>query len=141
MPIAFWRDEYNTGNSLIDSQHQNLFEIINRLHDAMLEGHGHDVISETLDEMAHYTITHFRDEETLMLEYDYPNYPPHKLKHDTLIKEVKALQIEFKKPAHQGLTIKVSRFLTNWLIHHIKGEDQKFMAFLKDHHTKSQLES
>lgn len=131
MPIAFWRDEYNTGNQLIDSQHQHLFEVINRLHDSMLAGHGEDVVSQTLDELAEYTLTHFRDEEVLMVEYDYPNYEIHRLKHDGLLTEVKQLQTQLKAVDHHRLSIEVSQFLTNWIIHHMKEEDQKFMAFLR----------
>jgi hemerythrin len=59
MPIAYWRDEYCTGNAEIDEQHQKLFKIINNLHDAMLQGHGKEVLKNTLDELIFYTIDHF----------------------------------------------------------------------------------
>jgi len=66
MPIAFWRDEYCTGDPIIDRQHQELFRIVNKLHDAMLEGHGSDVLGSTLDELTTYTNEHFDYEESRM---------------------------------------------------------------------------
>jgi len=49
MPIAFWRDEYVTGVQSIDQQHQFLFNLINTLHEVMVQGHGHDVLLETIN--------------------------------------------------------------------------------------------
>lgn len=130
MPIAFWRDEYCTGDAVIDQQHQYLFSIVNKLHDAMLEGHGSDVLKQTLDELVSYTIEHFRMEEKRMFERRYPDYEKHKQQHDNLKQEVQQLR---DKQRHQAkfLSIEVSKFLTSWLIHHIKGEDKKMIEFFK----------
>ena len=136
MPIAFWRNDYNTGNALIDSQHQRLFDTVNRLYDAMQEGHGQDILSEILDEMAAYTKEHFRDEEDLMLKHNYPHYEDHKLKHQSLIQELNVLRHKFHTP---DLTKEVSRFLTGWLIHHIKDEDKQYIAFFKEPNNSQNL--
>ncbi len=130
MPIAFWRDEYRTGYTKVDDQHIHLFEIVNRLHDAMLEGHGWDVLKETLDELVHYTLEHFQMEEMLMEITNYPSYTEHKAKHEQLKLQVTEL-MEKLSQHKQFLTVEVSHFLTDWLIHHIKGEDQKMIKFLK----------
>jgi hemerythrin len=60
MPLAYWRDEYRTGNSLVNDQHQHLFKVINQLHDAMLAGHGRDVLKKTLRSLTTYTLQHFK---------------------------------------------------------------------------------
>ena len=134
MPIAFWRDEYCTGDFLIDSQHQYLFQIINRLHDSMLQGHGRDVLNQTLNELVKYTIEHFHDEERIMRQNHYPRYAEHKQKHDELTQQVKALQIKQHQHKDQFLAVGVSHFLTEWLIHHIKGEDQQMIKFFQQLH-------
>lgn len=130
MPIAFWRDEYCTGNPMVDAQHRHLFVIVNKLHDAMLEGHGADVLTQTLDELVHYTVEHFRDEEKLMRDNNYPEYAKHKEMHESITKDVLAL-LEKQKQHKQFLSIEVSKFLTSWLIHHIKGEDKRMIAFFR----------
>lgn len=138
MPIAFWRDEYVTGEPEIDVQHQNLFTIINELHDAMTSGKGQDVLGETLDKLVIYTSEHFVTEEALMEKYEYPDIILHKEKHQQLKEDVLTLQKSFKEN-EKFLTVKVSQFMTDWLIHHIKGDDLKVMKFIKenrDHHQK-----
>ena len=131
MKIAFWRSEYETGFSPVDQQHQHLFEIINRLHEAMLTGHGRGVLEETLDEMIHYTIEHFATEEKLMLQTNYPFYAEHKEIHDQLTQEVK--EIGEKVANHEHLvTVELSHFLTQWLIHHIRGQDLKMIRFYRE---------
>ncbi len=131
MPIAYWRDEYKTGNDVLDDQHKHLFKIVNTLHDAMLEGHGRDVLQKTLDELIAYTIEHFRIEEKLMESSHYPDYEEHKAKHDDLKSQVTVL-LEKMKQQNNFLSIEVSKFLTNWLIHHIMGSDQKMIKFFKE---------
>ncbi len=54
--FAKWLDEYTTGNHKVDQQHQHLFEIVNKLHDAMKLGHGKEVLKETFDELIKYTV-------------------------------------------------------------------------------------
>lgn len=78
MPIAKWDDSYRTGHVLVDRQHQELFRMVNELHDAIIEGKGNDVLAPTLKKLAKYTVEHFRDEEVLMASINYPMLVPHK---------------------------------------------------------------
>ncbi len=130
MPLAYWRDEYRTGNSLVDDQHQKLFQIVNLLHDAMLQGHGRDVLGKTLRNLAYYTLEHFKAEEKLMRAHAYPLYEEHKGRHEELKTKVLKLIANFEESSF--LAIEVSHFLTEWLIHHIKGEDQKMIRYLRE---------
>ncbi|AFZ44458.1 hemerythrin-like metal-binding protein [Halothece sp. PCC 7418] len=131
MKIAFWRSEYETGFDTVDQQHQHLFDIINRLHEAMSSGHGREVIEETLEEMINYTIEHFSTEEKLMIKAHYPLYKEHKQIHDQLTQEVQEIAEKVAQREHL-ITVEVSHFLTQWLIHHIKGEDLKMIRFLRE---------
>lgn len=130
MPLAYWRDEYRTGNSLVDDQHQQLFKIVNLLHDAMLQGHGRDVVKKTLNNLTHYTLEHFKTEEQLMLTHAYPHYEEHKGRHEELKAKVLTLIANFEESS--SVAIEVSHFLTDWLIHHIKGEDQKMIRYMRE---------
>ncbi|BAQ61235.1 transcription accessory protein [Geminocystis sp. NIES-3708] len=140
MPIAFWRQEYITGEKIIDMQHQYLFSLINELHDAMIEGKGQEIVGKILDQLVLYTVEHFATEEELMLQYEYPNYLSHKEKHDALKEQVLTLQEKWKNK-EEFLTVKVSQFLTDWLIHHIKGEDLNVISHIKNNSYKYQKRS
>ena len=130
MTIAYWKDEYQTGNEQIDEQHQHLFAIINNLHNAMLAGHGREMIKTTLDDLIDYTVEHFLVEQVVMIKYDYPDYQKHKQAHDELTAKVKLLA---QKVEEQDVNInrEVLHFLNEWLVHHIRGNDQPLIKFLK----------
>ncbi|MEY2979256.1 MAG: bacteriohemerythrin [Prochlorotrichaceae cyanobacterium] len=130
MPIAFWREDYRTGNELVDQQHLHLFDLVNALHDAMLAGEGKDLLAKTLDELAQYTHEHFSTEEALMLERHYPDYAEHKEQHVILAGQVVDLVHKYQS-GEIAIGIELSQFLTDWLIHHIKGEDLKLFRYLR----------
>lgn len=136
MAFAAWKEEYITGNIAIDAQHKRLFEIINILHQAMLEGHTKDVIKKTLDDLLQYTIEHFTNEEMLMLYNRYPNYREHKKMHDYLTNKLKKLSLKFADKNH-SINLELLHFLNEWLAHHIKGEDKKYMKFLREKELKT----
>lgn len=131
MPIAFWRDEYVTGIDIIDQQHQSLFTLINTLHEAMVQGHGHDVLLETVNKLVIYVKEHFETEEKVMEQYQYPGLQEHRELHQKLTQDVLDFKAKMEKK-EPFLTVEVSRFLTEWLIHHIKGEDLKMINYLQE---------
>lgn len=129
--FAKWTPEYYTGNKKVDEEHQKLFEIVNKLHDAMKKGHGKDVLKQTLDELIKYTIQHFTDEEFFMLSKRYPRYKEHKKIHKDLTDKVKDLRAKFVS-GDVNMNIELLHFLNQWLAHHIKGEDFKLFQYLKE---------
>ncbi len=129
--IAHWRPEYETGYAIIDDQHQSLFHAINALHSAMLAGRAEDLLDRTLKSLRNYTTIHFETEEQFMLQYGYSGYAEHKTKHDALRQQVDELYQQMKQQSAAKLAITVSHFLTDWLINHIKSEDQKLITFLR----------
>lgn len=128
--IAHWQPQYETGFTLIDDQHKTLFYAINALNSAMLVGRGAELLEKTLRILSNYTTIHFETEEEYMLKYDYPNYLEHKEKHKMLRQKVEEFTQQKNQVNRSQLTIELSRFLTNWLIEHIKGDDKKMIDFL-----------
>jgi hemerythrin len=130
MPIAYWQDTYDTGNTQVDEQHQQLFTMVNSLHDAVVAGENFQIIKEILDRLASHTVAHFQTEEDLMIAVNYPEYDRHKQTHDRLTAKVVSLIQNYSN--HDGaVTTEITQFLTEWLGHHIKGEDQKMIQFLQ----------
>ena len=95
-PIAFWQQEYNTGNLQVDGQHQQLFEIVNALHDAVVTRKNVYTMQELLEALANHTTEHFQTEEALMMRVDYPDYDRHKQTHDCLLSKVDNLLLKFR---------------------------------------------
>jgi len=130
MDIAKWNKSYETGNKVVDAQHQQLFRMVNALHAAILENRSKDLLMPTLEKLANYTIEHFHSEEALMAEVNYPALAVHKWKHEDLTHEVEELVGKYKS-GQVVLTVTLSNFLANWLQHHIKEDDMDLVRYLQ----------
>jgi hemerythrin len=120
-----WSDELSVGIQEIDEQHKMLVELLNELHEAVLERRGRDACGEILDRLAEYTRIHFAVEESLMRILDYPDYEKHKEEHELLIDQV----IELQKKFHAGglnISLDLLRFLKGWLGDHIVKSDSHY---------------
>ena len=114
-----------TGNAAIDSQHKELINAVNNLLEACAKGMGRAEIQSTVKFLA--------DEEKLQKQYNYPGYANHKKLHDDFKTEVNAIIDDYVKDgATVALTFKINTKVAAWLINHIKGEDKKVAAFIKN---------
>ena len=123
-----WKDEYAVKVRLIDQQHKKLFDLLNKLYDAMRAQQGKEVLHNVLSELVRYTEDHFTTEERLMTQHGYPPLNSHKLEHQMLTKKV----LDFEREVAGGRTsvsIEVMTFLKQWLEHHILGTDKQYSAF------------
>jgi hemerythrin len=130
MPFFAWNSTLEVGIKLVDTQHKVLVDLINRLHDAMKEGRGKEVLGPILAELVTYTNTHFKAEEELMVKSKYPDFAAHKKIHDDLKQQVQDLQKKFES-GNTLMTIDVMTFLKDWLSKHIQGIDKKYVPQMK----------
>jgi len=132
MATFAWNESYSVRVAQFDAQHRKLFELVNRLADAMRVGKGNDVIREVVDELAVYTRTHFLQEEVAMQQTKYPGYEAHHAQHSQLLAEVE----KFKGALMGGgkpNVVGVLNFLRLWLVEHIQKSDQAYSAHLNAH--------
>ena len=80
-----------TGNEMIDTQHKELIDKINKLLDSCETSKEKVVAVKTLDYLADYTEFHFGEEEKLQESINYPAIAEHKKEHDKLRAVVKDL--------------------------------------------------
>lgn len=132
---AEFDDSLVTGNEMIDSQHKELIDKINKLLDSCETGKDKLVAIKTLDFLADYTEFHFSEEEKLQEAIEYPGITEHKLEHDKLRTVVKELyeMLEEEEGPTDAFVEQVNRNVIEWLYRHIKGFDRsvaeyKFMA-------------
>lgn len=74
MAKMVWKDEYSVGNKMLDTQHQQLLDLVNRLD-------GNEALDRVLEDLAHYADAHFRDEESLLEAVSYPDLDQHRTQH------------------------------------------------------------
>ena len=130
MPLIEWSNSFSVNNTIIDNQHHKLFDYLNELSDAMAVGKSNEVIEKVLDSLISYTATHFKYEEDLFEKYNYPNTESHIKTHTEFVNKV----VQFKQDFMDGkalLSVKIMRFLTDWLMQHINGTDKKYVDFFE----------
>jgi hemerythrin len=130
MGFIDWKEEYATGVSVVDAQHQCMFELINALHDAMREGQTKVIIGTVLDDLVAYTKVHFHDEEVLMEQYGFAGWRRHTKEHQAFASEIEDASQRYLlgRPIN---TVDLITRLKQWLTSHILGTDQEFGPFLR----------
>lgn len=135
MSMFKWNENYSVGVVEIDEQHKGLVRNLNELFDAMSVGKANNVLGGILDKLIRYAQVHFATEEKYFDEFDYEFSDEHKDEHQRFAEEV----LEFKKSFDAGsivMSLEVYRFLKDWLINHMLGEDQKYKTCFLEHGLK-----
>ena len=73
--------ELETGNSIIDGEHRELFRAVNSLMDACGKGQGRAALDPTIKFLLDYVDKHFAHEEQLQARSNYPGITAHKQFH------------------------------------------------------------
>lgn len=136
MGIAKFTDDFRTGDAKVDTQHEALFEMVNTLHDAIMQKRAKEAVMPTLEKLAQYTVEHFATEEKLMQAVGYPDYAAHKKAHEGLLAKATEI-IEGYKSGKITLPMTLSRFLADWLRQHIKGTDKQMIKWVKQNSNKA----
>jgi len=127
-----WRDSYSIGVEMVDKQHKELFDAINRLLDSCAQGKGSEEVINVVNFLTEYVVKHFSSEENLQKRYGYPQYDEHKKMHDNFVKDVENIKKEIEMHGvSQKTVITVNRKIVDWLTGHITSVDRKLGEFLK----------
>ena len=115
----------------IDSQHEELIGLVNRLHEALVGGADKAVRDSLLSQLSKDTRSHCAYEEGLMRRYGYPGYQAHKSEHDRLTQNLADLIARYRN-GELVLSIAVVMELKCWATIHIEKSDILLGAFLSD---------
>lgn len=121
-----WRDEYNIGIDNIDSEHKQLFSIINKL--LVMAKKGKDtewICNEGIKFFRSHTDTHFKNEEAYMASINYDRLDEHKMIHKSF-KEYTLPTLEKELERTNFSKTSLDHFLgvcAGWLIGHTLTDD------------------
>lgn len=133
MPLVEWTEALSVKSHLLDADHKRLVELINKLYDAS-QGDSHEAVVATIVQLIEFTKTHFIHEETLMRKTAYPQFIPHKIEHDRLIKQLEDFHARFAA-GQVALSNESVVFLRTWLCEHITTIDIYLGEWLAKHAT------
>lgn len=121
MRTLVWDSSLNTGHEAIDSQHEKLVELINRLASVWASPEREGSVMQAITDMYLYANEHFREEEALMAASGYPGLAAHQAMHREFVERAHSFadaSLAGKVPFEEMLG-----FLFGWLANHIIHED------------------
>ncbi len=124
--------DLETGNSLIDREHRELFAAINDLMDACSKGKGRDRIADTTRFLNDYVSKHFRDEEQLQIQSKYPTYSMHRQFHEKYKMDLAQVGNELNTAGPTLAVLNKLNHVVGVLITHIRIEDKKLAVHVKN---------
>lgn len=123
-----WGERFSVGVAVLDEQHKELIRMLNCLIDHPRAGADSEPMVDVLEKMTQYAAYHFRTEEQLFSEYEYPQYAAHNAEHTEF--KTKAARFCMEAIARKnGLAGEVLHYLRAWLMNHILVSDMKYKPF------------
>lgn len=133
MKLLEWTPDLNTGIEIIDEQHMQIINLINKLHEARMNN---DVkqVAEVLEGTIDYTEFHFAFEEQMLKDAGYEFVLGHKRVHELFIRRVMEYYERFQ--AGQPIAEQLEGLLSRWLLGHIKREDMAYAEVVRAYLSK-----
>jgi hemerythrin len=125
-----WSPQFSVNIKIIDVQHRELVNILNRLCSEVTKREGNKAIAEILDALMSYTQTHFVLEESLMRQAKFEDYEEHKLEHKKLIEQFDQL-CKRHLLEETPIYFEILSFLKTWLKGHLLDEVKKYRTALQ----------
>lgn len=132
MKVVFDESLY-TGNELIDGEHKELIDRVNKLVESCETGKEKVTAVKTLDFLMDYTEFHFADEEKLQEKEGYDKLAQHKEQHDGFKESVEELRqmLEEEEGPTDAFVEAVNKNISQWLVNHIQTWDKAVAAFIR----------
>jgi diguanylate cyclase (GGDEF)-like protein/hemerythrin-like metal-binding protein len=133
MQLFQWDSSFLTGSDLVDGQHEQLVNLINRFGKLLSDGSSNPrIIENVCVELIEYTNKHFTEEERLMVSVglDKRHLLQHHKQHEDLISQIDPMrQLVLVGDLAAGKYM--FEFLANWLVFHILGTDMLMSRQIK----------
>ena len=130
-----WDESLIIGNKEIDDDHKKLIDMVGLVEQALESDVEPDELTRILHDLDNFTVEHFRREERIMQQINYPGFQQHFKEHKDLIARFTALKndiiINLKKRQHFEESEALIDMLRHWLIDHVINEDRLIKPYLK----------
>lgn len=125
--MFLWKNEYETGISIIDEQHKELFRIAESAYELLNDVYvidKFDKIMNIIEKLKDYCVYHFECEENYQLQIGYKKYLSHKVEHDDFIKKFKSIETEQIDRNQEKFIEELLMFFVEWITNHILQKDK-----------------
>ena len=123
----YWTVGLSVGVDSIDEDHKMLFQLFHEVYSLSQKNTDNSQLYGLANECIHYTESHFKREEVVMLASNYPFCENHFAVHTQLIHQLK--QKIHLMEANNESALEFLVFLRDRFIQHIKGSDQRISNY------------
>ena len=113
---------------LLEKEHQQLFDLLDAIDKCVSSGNSANQVYKYLSDFVALAEEHFKNEEVIMKDYEYPEIINHKKEHAVLLDQL----FIFKSKLGQGHTPfgkDYIQLLRNWLEEHLFGANNRLDYF------------
>jgi hemerythrin len=121
-----WKEKDSMGISIIDEEHKEFIDIINKAIATMEHNDNPKELKEVLYGITMYAMIHFSTEETYMMEFNYPEYQTHRNEHIDFSEKTLAY-CNRVADGDSHFTNEILESLKQWLVKHIQVTDKKYI--------------
>jgi hemerythrin-like metal-binding protein len=121
-----WLERYEVGVAVIDGQHREMLELVNRLLADLGEGREREALVETLRELVRATEHNIATEERLMQEHGLSPLH-HADAHTRLLEAIRRFDLRLDPDGLAGS----ASWLREWLLGHIEEDDRPLAEMLR----------
>ena len=128
--------DYLIGLELMDTQHQYLFELMEKAQILLKDEnilYKYDELKKILKGLFDYAKMHFDEEIAIMESIDYPRLHLHIAAHQSFIDKLNTYEIDFEKISlgtQDQVIYDLMEYLKDWLQIHILDCDRKVVRFM-----------
>lgn len=129
------KEEYLIGIASIDDEHRKLFELAEETYQLVNDEFivdKYDRLSDILEEMKAYALTHLEHEEEYMKEHNYKGLLSQIAAHNEFREKITDITLERTDDNAEELVKEVLTFITDWLVNHIYYSDKKIGEALRE---------
>ena len=137
---ALWNKSYETGNTLVDNDHKEIFQLVEQVLSSSFNSRK-DKVKVSIEFLADYVVRHFANEERLMDESDFPRSKAHKKEHADFLVVATDLHKEFLNDSYTfgennetgslHLSMIINKTVVGWLTKHVMGSDKALAVHYK----------
>lgn len=129
-----WTNDFEFGVPSIDEQHQKLFQLSSELMKTIFKEKKADEVDKAISFLDDYIVNHFRDEERLMKEYEYPFINFQKWQHQKFTQHFVRFKKEIRVLDNNNrnfILFRVQLLLVDWLVRHTLKLDTHLGRYIK----------
>lgn len=124
MAMIEWKEEFKTGLSGVDYEHEELIKQINEIFNIANKAQEKEQIKAVMGELYGSISGHFVLEENMMEKYKYDQFEAHRNDHNKLLDEINELTDSFVKTG--GISeAELEQRLASWFVDHFKTHDAR----------------